>query len=883
MNEHENSMVSGSLSYQILDNLSEGCWVIDRDWHYLYVNAAALIQTQRSRQQILGKTMMESYPGIEKTHMFSILRQCMEERIRLSAESEFELAFGSKTWFELRFTPIQDGVLILSLDISKQKRTDEERLRKLEALQLINESDSWENLLRSIIVRIKKWSNCEAVAIRYKDGDDFPYFVTSGFSEQFIRLENHLCSYGENGEVERDADGNPLLECMCGNILCGRFDPSKSFFTTDGSFWSNCTTDLLATTTDADRQARTRNRCNAVGYESVALIPLRSGKETFGLIQLNDRHKGRFTPEMIALFGRIANHIANFIAKKQAETKIKHLNAVLQGIRHVNQLITREKDRDKLIWKACKLLVDARGFHSVMVVLTDKSGKEILTHSVAGQKLAHIEEMIKCKNIPECACQAMLNRNIIICKPYKTPCNKCFDKTKSINNFESMVISLYHESLLYGFMVTCLPNGMSDIIEEQDLMMEAAGDIAFALHGMEIEEERNKATAALTITQEELRQAQKLEAIGQLAGGVAHDFNNILMAQIGYCDLMKEELADQENLAKDLAEIENCSMRAAALTRQLLAFSRKQTLQPEVLNLNIVVEKIEKMLRRLIGEDINFVLELDPDLASVKADPGQIEQIVINLAVNARDAMPQGGKLTIRTTNMLLEEQYVKNNLNITSGSHIMLEVIDTGCGMDENTKNRLFEPFFTTKRQGRGTGLGLSTVYGIVKQSGGNICFDSKVGRGTTFKIYLPKVEEKMTQSTIQKNSSTQGEGELVLVVEDELAIRILLSKMLSKLGYVVKVAANGNDALTLLKEEGVIPNLLITDVVMPEMSGKLLAERLSQITPALKILYISGYTDHSIVNQAFSSIDSNTSFLQKPFTKTDLAIKLRQILASK
>jgi len=383
-----------------------------------------------------------------------------------------------------------------------------------------------------------------------------------------------------------------------------------------------------------------------------------------------------------------------------------------------------------------------------------------------------------------------------------------------------------------------------------------------------------------TQMENQLRQAQKLEAIGLLAGGVAHDYNNILMAQLGYCELMKSSLKDDDPLAKDLAQIKACAERAAALTHQLLAFSRKQPLQLEVLDLNAVVAGIGKMLRRLIGEDVDFATVLGADLGRVRADPGQIEQVITNLAVNAREAMPHGGKLVIETANVDLDAEYARSHVSVVPGRYVMLAVSDTGEGMDEATQSRVFEPFFTTKVRGHGAGLGLATVYGIVKQSGGNIWVYSEPGKGTSFKIYLPRVEAEPTPPARREPVPACGGGEQVLVVEDELTIRELLQRMLAGLGYRVRAAANGGEALIALEEEGLKPDLLITDVVMPGMSGTALAERLRRVQPGLRVLYMSGYTDDAIVHHG--ALDSGTPFLQKPFSTSDLAAKVHELLGA-
>jgi len=379
--------------------------------------------------------------------------------------------------------------------------------------------------------------------------------------------------------------------------------------------------------------------------------------------------------------------------------------------------------------------------------------------------------------------------------------------------------------------------------------------------------------------QEQLQQAQKMESIGRLAGGVAHDFNNMLGVILGYGENLLHQLHPGDPLREDVKEIVEAGKRAAALTRQLLAFSRKQPLQPEVLDLNTLVRDIAKMLKRLIGEDIDLKLSLADELDRVMADPGQIEQVILNLAVNARDAMPGGGKLTIETANVALDETYAQKHVGVHPGKYVMLAVTDTGCGMDKEVLSQIFDPFFTTKERGKGTGLGLATAYGIVKQSGGHIWAYSEPGRGTTFKIYLPQTEAiQEPRPDAEKKEATASGGEHVLVVEDEKNLRKMMKAMLSRLGYRVSLAANGGEALLLMEEKGLKPDLVITDVVMPNMSGRDLADRLQRNQPGLKVLYMSGYTDNAVVHQGV--LDPGTPFIQKPFTLRDIAEKIQAVL---
>jgi PAS domain S-box-containing protein len=379
---------------------------------------------------------------------------------------------------------------------------------------------------------------------------------------------------------------------------------------------------------------------------------------------------------------------------------------------------------------------------------------------------------------------------------------------------------------------------------------------------------------------QQLQQAMKMEAVGLLAGGVAHDFNNLLTGIGGYVDLIISDLNPGDPILSDLNEIKRATQSATTLTSQLLAFSRKQLIEPKVLNLNKLISNLQKMLQRLIGEDIELSTKMFENLTSVRIDPGQFEQILVNLVVNARDAMPGGGKLTIETANINIDEDYCAVHPYVKTGRHVMLAVSDTGCGMSDEVKARLYEPFFTTKQKGRGTGLGLATTYGVVKQSGGSIEVYSEPGEGTTFKIYLPAIEGVLQQLEIEEPASPsvlKGE-ETILLVEDEKIVRELAAKILKRLDYNILSASNGVEALEIAQNYHGVINLLITDVVMPGMNGRQLADRLIQVRPNIKVLFTSGYTENTIAHHGI--IDENLSFIGKPYSSHDLAKKIRRLL---
>jgi two-component system, cell cycle sensor histidine kinase and response regulator CckA len=390
--------------------------------------------------------------------------------------------------------------------------------------------------------------------------------------------------------------------------------------------------------------------------------------------------------------------------------------------------------------------------------------------------------------------------------------------------------------------------------------------------------ERKRAEEALHRTEDQLRHMQKMEAVGRLAGGVAHDFNNLLSVILSYAGLLLADIPEGDPMRGDVEEVKRAGERAANLTRQLLLFSRHQVVQPKVLDLNDLLMQMDKMLHRLIGEDVELTLLPAAMLGHVRIDRGHVEQVVMNLVVNARDAMPTGGKLKIETANVLLDEEFAQCHLGVKPGPHVMLAVSDTGVGMDPTTQAHMFEPFFTTKEIGQGTGLGLSTVFGIVQQGGGSIWVDSETSRGSTFKVYLPRVDENVDTLETREPSRSMGGSETILVVEDEEQVRAVVCGLLRRSGYRVMEAHNVAEAVLLCGSNPDVIHLLLTDIVMPEMSGPELARRVRVARPDMKVLCMSGYTDDSIVH--YGGLDPCLAFVAKPFTSESLTTKVREVL---
>jgi signal transduction histidine kinase len=426
--------------------------------------------------------------------------------------------------------------------------------------------------------------------------------------------------------------------------------------------------------------------------------------------------------------------------------------------------------------------------------------------------------------------------------------------------------------------VAAMKAGAHDYIMKRNLVRLAPA-IERELREAQTRGARKAAEEALRQSEEQLRQAQKIEAVGRLASGVAHDFNNILTVITGHSELLLRQLDADDPRRKNAEQIEKAAYRAAALTRQLLTFSRKQVIEPRVLKLNAIILNIEKMLRRLIGEDIEFCTVLDSAAGHIKADPGQIEQVIMNLAVNARDAMPNGGKLTVTTANTTLDKNQLKHFPDLCAGDYVMLTIADTGTGMSEEVKAHLFEPFFTTKPPGKGTGLGLATCFGIVKQSTGHINVHSELGRGTTFKIYFPQVQSALESPRVRiMPTEATGGNETVLLVEDEPVVRELAVATLREKGYTVVEAVNGEEGLRMARQHDGKIDLVLTDVVMPVMGGKEMADALRTSHPDTKILFTSGYTEDAMGHHGV--LRPGILFLQKPYMTATLARKVREVL---
>ena len=720
----------------------------------------------------------------------------------------------------IRLVPAIQRSLRDAQDRSARKSTEQAREATIELLRICNQTGSLMELMQDLMYFFQKVTGCDAIGVRLRDGDDFPYYVTQGFSEKFVLAENSLCAFDQMGELIRDYAGHPAMDCMCGNVLCSRFDLSKSFFTKRGSFWSSNTTELLATTSDADRKTRTRNRCNSEGYESVALIPLRYRDETYGLFQFNDRKKGRFTSSKIALYEELVDYVAIALAKLKSDDDLRESN-----------------ERFRMIFE-----------HSIDAIMLTKTDGTVLSAN------------------PE-ACRIFGMSEEDICRAGRTGLVEMGDaKLNELLEHRSRTGQCRGEIIMIRGDGSRFPAEISSAV-----FTDREGVKKTSLVIRDVTERKS--------LEHQLLQAQKMEAVGTLAGGIAHDFNNILTAIVGYSSLLQMEVKrggkPQEYIDNLMALVE----RAANLTRGLLAFSRNQVMTPKLINLNEVVTTITKLLSRLIGENIEVEMHLSSYPLSIMADCGQIEQVLMNLATNARDAMPSGGQLVISTDVVTLgPENPLLTDFN-PPGQYALVSVADTGCGMDEATIARIFEPFFTTKEIGKGTGLGLSILYGIIKQHHGFVTVASNPGSGTTIGIHIPLADPVVAQASDKASMPVQGGTETILIVEDDPEIRTVLNHILQQFGYSVLKGADGDEAVAIFRENSAEISLVILDTIMPRKNGIEAYDLITRIKPGVKALFISGYPADIIAQRGL--LPEGVSFLPKPVSPMDLLRNIRQILS--
>ncbi|MBF0559454.1 MAG: PAS domain S-box protein [Nitrospirae bacterium] len=1057
----------------LFNNMLNGCaycrMIFDQerpvDFIYLDVNKA--FESLTGLKNVIGKKVSEVIPGLRESdpELFEIYGRVAStgkpERIE-------RYVVALKLWFAVSVYSTGKEYFVAIFDvITDRKRMEEEREITIRLMHLLNSRNNLHELMHSVIDLLKDWTGCEAIGIRLRDGEDFPYFETRGFPSSFIEQEKFLCERDLNGQIVRDSVGNPVLECMCGNILCRRFDPAKPFFTEHGSFRSNNTSALLASTTEADRQARTRNRCNGEGYESVALIPLRAQNIVFGLLQINDHRTDRFTPEGTALLEKLADNLAIALSQRYSQKALRVSEARLRTLLQTLPDLIWLKDPDG-VYLSCNLMFerlygakeadivgktdydfvdrDLADFfrehdrkamvagkpssneewitfaddghramvHTVKTPMYDDVGKLIgvlgIAHDITVRKKAedevrqgeakyrHVinssydavmifaaesgrvievnkaaevlygysaEEFLKLTHMdltaePDISAVAIgqaldeervyvpmrmhrkkdgtplpveISASYFMHKGRKLICGCVRDITERMNAqmellrseekfrnlFNNAEIGMFRSRLdgseildVNQKFLKITGRTLEESIGQPSVMLWAdprerekmvrmlyrysyiedfecqilnkRGEIRNCLTSLVLYLEQGIVEGSmLDITErkkleEQLLQSQKMESIGTLAGGVAHDFNNILMTIVGYGNMVKKRVKDDEKLSEYIGEVLAGAQRASELTHSLLAFSRKQTIALKQMDLNEIVRNINKMLLRVIGEDINLTNLLINRELPVMADCGQIEQVLLNLATNARDAMPDGGELLLQTEIFDVDSSYADAYLMENTGLYAVLSVSDTGIGMDQEVRKNIFEPFFTTKEVGKGTGLGLAMVYGIIKQHGGHINVYSDPGQGTTFRVYLRMIALTDEVNTEKEQPVSLRGSETIFLAEDDPNVRKITRMYLQEYGYKVIEAENGVDAVTRFIENRDEIALVLLDVIMPGKNGREAYEEILKFKPDIKAAFMSGYTDDVISRKGILS--DGFDFISKPINPEVLMRKIREIL---
>ncbi len=670
------------------------------------------------------------------------------------------------------------------------------------------------------------------MGIRLQEGEDFPYFAQDGFSEEFLLTENTLIAHGAEGGVCRDKDGHACLECTCGRVLSGKTDPANPLFARGGSFWTNDSFPLLDLPADQDPRLHPRNRCIHQGYASMALVPIRTKDRIVGLIHLNDRRKGGLTLETVELLESIGAHLGAALVRKQGERELRESMALTEAVVENVPLMVFLKEAEDLRF-----------------VMFNRAGEALLGYDR----------------------KALLGRNNLDLFPPEQAALFMAKDREALTG--QGVVDIPEEEILTAKKENRILHTRKVSILGYD------GKTKYLLGISEDITEHKRKEADHARLQTQLAQAQKLESVGLLAGGVAHDFNNLLMGIMNYVELCRDKIGPDHPIREWLDEITSDAQRSAEITRQLLAFARKQMIAPKILDLNAAVAGMLKLLQRLIGEDIKLTWRPGTRLRPVKLDPSQVDQVIANLCVNARDAIGGVGEITLETGNVTLDADYCATHTEATPGAYVFLVVSDNGCGMDKATMAQVFEPFFTTKCLGHGTGLGLATVYGIVKQNNGSVHVHSEVGKGTTFKIYLPQVEsEAVAAPGTGSAEAPKGRGETILLAEDEKSLRVTCGLFLEALGYKVLRAETPAEALRLADQHPGDIHLLLTDVVMPGMDGRQLALGISAVKPGIKVLFMSGYTADVIAQRGV--LEQSLDFIGKPFKRDELARRVREIL---
>lgn len=811
----------------LLDTIPNPIFYKDCQGKYLGCNKAWSEIYNLQPEEVMGRTVYDIAPK----HLADIYQQKDEELFRNGGTQVYEakvigadgqerdVLFNKAAFYKADGS--LGGIVGSSTDITERKQTEAVLKKREEEVRLLAREN---NILAEIGRIISSTLDIEEVyenfAFEVRKLIPFDGLIVSILNEKEHKI-NFRYSWGIQIPGRRTGDALPIEEGTAAAYILQK----RSILFLQG-----------------DSLVEIPNRFPGLepfmkaGIQSLILVPLLAHDKIIGILGFFTKNPQAYSADHLRLAERVGNQIAGAIANAQ----------LFEDLKKSQEALRQSEDRYRSILASIE-----DGYYEV-----DLAGNFTFFNDALCQVLGYSkEEMVGLNNRQYTDQENARKIYQVFNRVYKTG--------QPAKQFEAEVIRKDGIKRNVELSVSLIRNNFEKPIGFRGIVRDIS--------------ERKKAEQEMTELQEQLRQAQKMEAIGQLAGGIAHDFNNALTLIRTCSQLALLDLKEDNPLREKFEMINRATEQSANLTRQLLAFSRRQVMEMRVVDLNNLIREMDKMLRRIIGEDIELVNNLAEDLGRVRLDPGQMEQVIINLAINARDAMPRGGRLTIETANVHLDEGYVNGHVGVNPGDYIRLTVSDTGIGMAPEVRRRVFEPFFTTKDKGKGTGLGLSTVYGIVKQSGGYIYVYSEPGMGATFKIYLPRIDEELERESAGPQELPKGK-ETILVVEDEKDVRTLIVQILRKQGYKVIEAENGGEVFTACANHQGKINLLLTDVVMPGMSGRELAEKLLGWHPEMKVLYMSGYTDDAMIR--YGVLEAGMNFMQKPFSMEALAQKVRQVL---
>ena len=776
-------------------------------------------------------------------------RRDMDEMIRemrqrperyVTRESDNMRRDGSRVWIAWTNKVVRDEagavreILCVGRDITERKRAEERRRLTSEILRILSRPAQQQQTLREILLCVKEWSGCEAAAIRLRAGEDFPYVVAEGFPADFLEAERYLRERDANGDVVRDLNGEPRVACTCVNVICGRTSPTLPCFTEGGSFWTNSTTELLASQPQDAGLACPRSRCNEEGYQSVALIPLRCEDETVGLLQLNDRRAGMFARETIEFLEAITCSVGVALAHGRAE----------EGLRQSEQQAEEE-------WQQLAAALDQAAEH---VVVTGSDGRIHYVNPAYERSSGFTRQ----EAVGQVASQ-FLGSGIAERERYE----EIWRTVGGGNVWRGQIWNTRKDGSRYEAQATVAP--IRDSLGKVSSCM-------FVQRDMTRESEREA----------QLRQAQKMAAIGTLAGGIAHDFNNMLSAILGYGELVKRRVREDGKAEAYVQEVLRAAKRAADLVNQIHTFSRQTDQERKPMQLVPVVKETLKLLRGSLPSTIKLTERIGGACRPVLSDPAQIQQVLMNLCTNAYRAMYKaGGVLEVGLDEVEAGSEPAHCQPNLEPGTdYVRLRVRDTGAGMDEATQQRVFEPHFTTKEPGEGMGMGLAAVRSIVMRHKGAIAVASEPGAGTTVDIFFPVFGGTPMKVDAPRESRADVTGtECVLLVDDEPRLMQLGKTLLGHLGYTVEGYAHSLEALEAFRANPHKFDVVIADQTMPNLTGVALAGELARIRPDIPVILCSGHSPADLAQTEHNP--SIRQWLKKPFSSRDLALTVRRVLA--